>query len=64
MPSLHAVFLSPAPRHSTGVVLRMLEDDPELASTTHVLVDEVHERTVEGSDGPVQVASCSPRPEL
>ena len=29
---------------TTGVVLRRLQDDPELKGVTHVLVDEVHER--------------------
>ena len=33
---------------TTGVLLRRLERDPTLAGVTHVLVDEVHERTVEG----------------
>ena len=33
---------------TTGVLLRRLERDPSLAGVTHVLVDEVHERTVEG----------------
>ena len=32
---------------TTGVLLKMLEEDPALASTTHVIVDEVHERSVE-----------------
>ena len=32
---------------TTGVLLRMLEEDSELRNVTHVLVDEVHERTVE-----------------
>jgi HrpA-like RNA helicase len=32
---------------TTGVLLRRLESDPTLAGTTHVLVDEVHERTLE-----------------
>ena len=32
---------------TTGVLLRMLEEDSELSNVTHVLVDEVHERTVE-----------------
>ena len=32
---------------TTGVLLRMLEEDPELKNVTHVMVDEVHERTVE-----------------
>ena len=33
---------------TTGVLLRRLEKDPSLRGITHVLVDEVHERTVEG----------------
>ena len=33
---------------TTGVLLRRLERDPGLHGVTHVLVDEVHERTVEG----------------
>ena len=33
---------------TTGVLLRRLERDPTLAGVPHVLVDEVHERTVEG----------------
>ncbi len=33
---------------TTGVLLRRLERDPTLKGVTHVLVDEVHERTVEG----------------
>ena len=33
---------------TTGVLLRRLEEDPQLAGVTHVLVDEVHERTIEG----------------
>ena len=32
---------------TTGILLRRLEQDPSLAGTTHVLVDEVHERTLE-----------------
>jgi ATP-dependent RNA helicase DHX57 len=32
---------------TTGVLLRMLEEDPTLAGVTHVLVDEVHERSVD-----------------
>ena len=32
---------------TTGVLLRILEEDAELSNVTHVLVDEVHERTVE-----------------
>jgi len=29
---------------TTGVILRRLQDDPELRGVTHVCVDEVHER--------------------
>lgn len=32
---------------TTGVLLRKLQSDPQLESLTHVLVDEVHERSVE-----------------
>jgi HrpA-like RNA helicase len=32
---------------TTGILLRRLEEDQELAGTTHVLVDEVHERSME-----------------
>jgi len=32
---------------TTGILLRRLESDPYLAGTTHVLVDEVHERSLE-----------------
>ncbi|XP_052007005.1 putative ATP-dependent RNA helicase DHX57 [Xyrauchen texanus] len=32
---------------TTGVLLRMLEGDAELSGITHVIVDEVHERTEE-----------------
>ncbi|XP_021336395.2 putative ATP-dependent RNA helicase DHX57 isoform X1 [Danio rerio] len=32
---------------TTGVLLRRLEGDPELSGVTHVIVDEVHERTEE-----------------
>ena len=32
---------------TTGILLRRLEDDPTLAGTTHVVVDEVHERSME-----------------
>lgn len=44
------VFQSPATRLlycTTGVLLRRLEGDPELSGVTHVIVDEVHERTEE-----------------
>ena len=33
---------------TTGVLLRRLESDAALCGVTHVLVDEVHERTIEG----------------
>ena len=32
---------------TTGILLRRLEEDPTLQGTTHVVVDEVHERSVE-----------------
>ena len=32
---------------TTGILLRRLEADPELAGVTHVLVDETHERSLE-----------------
>lgn len=44
------VFQSPATRLlycTTGVLLRRLEGDAELGGVTHVVVDEVHERTEE-----------------
>ena len=33
---------------TTGILLRRLQGDPLLARTSHVVVDEVHERTVQG----------------
>ena len=30
---------------TTGILLRRLESDPDLQDVTHVVVDEVHERT-------------------
>lgn len=32
---------------TTGILLRRLEYDPQLATVTHVIVDEVHERSEE-----------------
>lgn len=32
---------------TTGILLRRLESDPRLESVTHILVDEVHERSEE-----------------
>ena len=32
---------------TTGVILRQLHSDPELKTVTHIIVDEVHERTVQ-----------------
>lgn len=29
---------------TTGIILRRLQDDPELDGVSHVIVDEVHER--------------------
>jgi ATP-dependent RNA helicase DHX57 len=33
---------------TTGVMLRRLLGDPDLKSVTHIVLDEVHERTIEG----------------
>lgn len=33
---------------TTGILLRRLSGDPALAEVTHVIVDEVHERTLQG----------------
>lgn len=33
---------------TTGILLRRLLSDPDLVGVTHVIVDEVHERTLEG----------------
>mmetsp|Transcript_31138 Transcript_31138/g.101469 ORF Transcript_31138/g.101469 Transcript_31138/m.101469 type:complete len:1282 (-) Transcript_31138:80-3925(-) len=33
---------------TTGILLRRLEDDPELEGVTHLFIDEVHERAIEG----------------
>ena len=32
---------------TTGIVLRRLEGDPKLEGVTHVIIDEVHERSEE-----------------
>ena len=40
-PDTHLLFCT------TGILLRRLENDGDLAGTTHVVVDEVHERGVE-----------------
>ena len=32
---------------TTGILLKRLEDDPELENVTHVFIDEVHERSIE-----------------
>ena len=32
---------------TTGIVLRRLEGDPKLEGVTHILIDEVHERSQE-----------------
>lgn len=39
--STHLLFCT------TGILLRRLEDDPDLEGVTHVFVDEVHERSIE-----------------
>ncbi|GBG62911.1 hypothetical protein CBR_g34283 [Chara braunii] len=33
---------------TTGILLRRFASDPDLAEVTHVIVDEVHERTIQG----------------
>ena len=33
---------------TTGILLRRLQCDPDLASVSHIFLDEIHERTVEG----------------
>lgn len=33
---------------TTGILLRRLAGDPQLLSVSHVIVDEVHERTLQG----------------
>ncbi|ORY36563.1 P-loop containing nucleoside triphosphate hydrolase protein [Rhizoclosmatium globosum] len=40
-PSTRLIFAT------TGILLRMLQGDPSLAKVTHVIVDEVHERSVD-----------------
>ena len=32
---------------TTGILLRRMESDPDLANVTHVFVDEVHERNMD-----------------
>eukprot|EP00736_Rhodelphis_marinus_P012994 Rmarinus@m.5855 len=32
---------------TTGTVLRMMQDDPQLEKVTHLIIDEVHERDIE-----------------
>ena len=39
--STHLLFCT------TGILLRRLEEDPDLEGVTHVFVDEVHERSIE-----------------
>ncbi|KAI8139726.1 P-loop containing nucleoside triphosphate hydrolase protein [Fennellomyces sp. T-0311] len=50
---------------TTGILLRRLESDPNLDGVTHVIVDEVHERTIE-SDFLLVILRrlCSIRPDL
>ena len=33
---------------TTGILLRRLSEDTELGGVSHVIVDEVHERSVDG----------------
>ena len=39
--STHLLFCT------TGILLRRLEEDPNLEGVTHIFVDEVHERSIE-----------------
>jgi hypothetical protein len=45
---------------TTGILIRRLMIDPELASVTHVIIDEVHERGLEVQDE-ILKASFFPR---
>lgn len=45
---------------TTGVLLRRLIGDPLLAGTTHVLVDEVHERSLDSDFLLVLLKVCCP----
>ena len=35
---------------TTGILLKRLESDPLLSDVTHIIVDEVHERSEESGD--------------
>lgn len=43
---------------TTGILIRRLMIDPELASVTHVIIDEVHERGLEVSWCVIGCLSC------
>ena len=46
---------------TTGILLRRLAGDPALLAVSHVLVDEVHERTLQGEEAcwiPPQMTMC------
>mmetsp|Transcript_4670 Transcript_4670/g.18641 ORF Transcript_4670/g.18641 Transcript_4670/m.18641 type:complete len:767 (-) Transcript_4670:387-2687(-) len=50
---------------TTGILLRRLQDDPMIQNVTHVIVDEVHERTLDGDFLLVLLKELLPkRPEL
>lgn len=47
---------------TTGILLRRLAGDPALRSVSHVLVDEAHERTLQGEQSrpfPILSSCCS-----
>ena len=50
---------------TTGILLRRLESDPELSDVTHVIIDEVHERSEESDFLLMIIRDLLPRrPEL
>jgi ATP-dependent RNA helicase DHX36 len=50
---------------TTGIVLRQLVDDPQLATVTHLILDEVHERSADSDLLLMAVRALLPqRPEL
>ncbi|ORZ02997.1 P-loop containing nucleoside triphosphate hydrolase protein [Syncephalastrum racemosum] len=50
---------------TTGILLRRLETDPHLEGVTHIIVDEVHERTIESDFLLIVLRKlCQDRPDL